>query len=73
MYDRICYILYYRNCNRKQNRYSKIIYNHIENMQTIPKQQIGGAGAKRPPPQNAAEGGVFVVLVWFAYFLYGCI
>ena len=25
--------------NRKRNRYSKIIYNHIGNMQTIPKQQ----------------------------------
>ena len=73
IYNIINCIIYYMKYNRKRNRYSKIIYNHIGNMQTIPKQQIGGAGAKRPPPQNAAEGGVFVVLVWFAYFLYGCI
>ena len=73
IYNIINCIIYYMKYNRKRNRYSKIIYNHIGNMQTIPKQQkrrlrrrFGGAGASRLPPK-------FVVLVWFAYFLYGCI
>ena len=46
--------------NRKRNRYSKIIYNHIGNMQTIPKQQIGGGGGGGGgggPPRPARGGG----------------
>ena len=66
IYNIINCIIYYMKYNRKRNRYSKIIYNHIENMQTIPKQQkrrlrqrFGGAGASRPPPQFV------VMVVWY--------
>ena len=62
--------------NRKRNRYSKIIYNHIENMQTIPKQQkrrlrrrFGGAGASRPPPQICCFGMVCIFPIWLYMIL----
>ena len=50
IYNIINCIIYYMKYNRKRNRYSKIIYNHTENMQTIPKQQIWGGGREAPAP-----------------------
>ena len=65
--------MYDMNYDRKQNRYHKIIYNHIENMQTYQNNK------KRRLRRRFWAGGRFAparpicCFGMIAYFLYGCI
>ena len=68
IYNIINRIIYYMKYNRKRNRYSKIIYNHIGNMQTIPKRQMGGRALRARPP-ICCFGMVCIFSIWLYMIL----